>query len=82
MKKILFTLVLAFSLTNFVLAQKSNNTACQSGDNALARARIISREEMTVTGSFQFTLQVEAFENCTLDSIRIINDGTFFGFDN
>lgn len=68
MKHIYFTtLLLLLTIIGFA----------QERDHNLIRARIISKEEMTITGSFSFTLEVLAYDTCTLDSIRIVNDGTF-----
>jgi hypothetical protein len=54
------------------------NASAKHSDRQLMRARIISEEEMTITGTFTFNLEVVAYDTCTLDSIRILNDGGYF----
>jgi hypothetical protein len=75
MKTKLHLLILLLALFKAAVAQ--TGPKCRE-EKQFVRTRILSREEMTVTGSFQFTLEVLAYDTCTLDSIRIINDGTFF----
>lgn len=74
MKTKLKLVLLLLTLIKGLAAQTS--TVCHDGKQ-LARTRILSREEMSITGSFQFKLEVVAFDTCVLDSIRIINEGQF-----
>lgn len=54
------------------------NAFAQHSDKSLCRTRIISKEQMTITGSITLEIEVLAYDTCTLDSIRIMNDVSFF----
>jgi hypothetical protein len=52
-----------FSFLLFALLAYSHVFA-QHSDKSLCRTRIISKEEMTVTGVFTFNLEVLAYDTC------------------
>jgi hypothetical protein len=62
MKKINSTIALLI----LVLSGYAQTSNCN--DHALAYGKVISKEEMTVTGSFQYTIQITATDTCYLST--------------